>query len=263
MDILIFSDTHGRADRVEELMRRTKASIVLFLGDGLRDLNVLRDDVTLRSVRGNCDFIGADIPEKRVESFASLLALAQGEVYAVPEHVLAAISQVKTPQGIAAVCALPDARELADMGDKLILLENVQDPGNVGTILRTADAFSADGLLLVNGCADLYNPKTVRATMGAVFRCPVWNCDVSVLRELLTASGLPLYGAALRKDTVDARSVDYSRCAIAIGSEGKGLCAQMLDICDRTVLIPMQAHCESLNAAIAATVLLWEAARND
>jgi hypothetical protein len=70
-------------------------------------------------------------------------------------------------------------------------------------------------------------------------------------------------GAALRAETIDARQADYSRCAIAIGSEGRGLSAQMLDICDRTVLIPMQAHCESLNAAIAATVLLWEAARND
>ena len=96
-----------------------------------------------------------------------------------------------------------------------------------------------------------------------MFRCPVWNCGAKELRELLTASGLPLYGAALRSDTLDARSVDYSRCAIAIGSEGKGLCQEMLDICDKTILIPMSAHCESLNAAIAASVLLWEAHRND
>jgi len=76
-------------------------------------------------------------------------------------------------------------------------------------------------------------------------------------------SKLPLYGAALRSDTVDAREVDYSHCAVAIGSEGRGLSREMLEICDRTVLIPMRSHCESLNAAIAATVLLWEAARND
>ena len=133
----------------------------------------------------------------------------------------------------------------------------------MGTILRTADAFRADGVLLVNACADLYNPKTVRATMGAVFRCPVWTCGVPELRALLTASGLPLYGAALRTDTVDARSVEYGRCAIAIGSEGKGLSRELLAVCDRTVLIPMSDHCESLNAAIAASVLLWEAARND
>jgi len=182
----------------------------------------------------------------------------------VPADVMESLSPAKTPQGVLSVCGMPD-RTLPERltGKRYVVLDGVQDPGNVGTILRTADAFSADGLLLVNACADLYNPKTVRATMGAVFRCPVWNCDVSALRELLTASGLPLYGAALRADTLDARSVDYSRCAVAIGSEGRGLSAEMLAACDQTVLIPMRAHCESLNAAIAATVLLWEAARND
>jgi TrmH family RNA methyltransferase len=182
----------------------------------------------------------------------------------VPSDVMRSISPAETPQGELSVCtmrerALPEKLD----GKRYVVLDGVQDPGNVDTILRTADAFHADGVILVNACADLYNPKTVRATMGAVFRCPVWTCDADALRTLLTASELPLYGAALRADTLDARTVDYSRCAIAIGSEGKGLSAAMLDRCDQTVLIPMQAHCESLNAAIAATVLLWEAARND
>lgn len=182
----------------------------------------------------------------------------------VPGDVMKSLSPAQTPQGILSVCGMrPEKLPEKLEGKRYVVLDGVQDPGNVGTILRTADAFSADGLLLVNACADLYNPKTVRATMGAVFRCPVWPCDVAALRELLTASELPLYGAALRADTVDARTVDYSRCAVAIGSEGRGLSQAMLDVCDRTVLIPMQAHCESLNAAIAATVLLWEAARHD
>lgn len=182
----------------------------------------------------------------------------------VPGDVMKSISPAETPQGVLSVCGMPD-RTLPQRleGNRYIVLDGVQDPGNVGTILRTADAFHADGLLLVNACADLYNPKTVRATMGAVFRCPVWSCGVEELRELLAASGLPLYGAALRADTVDARTVDYSRCAIAIGSEGKGLSPEMLAACGKTVLIPMSEHCESLNAAIAASVLLWEAARND
>ena len=99
--------------------------------------------------------------------------------------------------------------------------------------------------------------------MGAVFRCPVWACTLSVLRGLLTKSGLPLYGAALRADTVDVRQADLARCAVAIGSEGKGLSAEVLEACDLTVKIPMSDHCESLNAAAAAAVLLWEAARDD
>lgn len=182
----------------------------------------------------------------------------------VPADLMKSISPAQTPQGVLSVCAMPD-RSLPERleGRRYVVLDGVQDPGNVGTILRTADAFRADGLFLVNACADLYNPKTVRATMGAVFRCPAWSCGVEELRGLLAASGLPLYGAALRADTEDARTVDYGRCAIAIGSEGRGLSREMLAVCDRTVLIPMQEHCESLNAAIAASVLLWEAARND
>ena len=97
--------------------------------------------------------------------------------------------------------------------------------------------------------------------MGAVFRLSAWTAEPQVLRELLDASGIPLYGAALREDTVDARDVDYDRCALAIGSEGRGLSETMLSLCDRTIRIPMRARCESLNAAAAATVLLWEAAR--
>ena len=140
-----------------------------------------------------------------------------------------------------------------------MVLDGVQDPGNVGTILRTADAFGADGVFLVNGCADLYNPKTVRATMGAIFRCPTWSCGLEEGLELLV--GIPLYGAALRSDTTDVRTVDYSRCALAVGSEGRGLSQALLAACTKTLLIPMQPHCESLNAAVAAAVLLWEAAR--
>ncbi len=182
----------------------------------------------------------------------------------VPADLMRSLSPTETPQGVLAVCGMR-SRCLPETlaGRRYVVLDGVQDPGNVGTILRTADAFHADGMFLVNACADLYNPKTVRATMGAVFRCPVWSCTVEELRALLDDAGLPLYGAALRSDTVDARTVDYSRCAVAIGSEGKGLSAEMLAVCDRTVLIPMSDHCESLNAAAAATVLLWEAARND
>ena len=182
----------------------------------------------------------------------------------VPGDVMRSLSPMETPQGTLFVCAMRPA-PLPEIltGRRYVVLDAVQDPGNVGTILRTADAFHVDGMFLVNGCADLYNPKTLRATMGAVFRCPVWTATAEELSVLLKKSGIPLYGAALRSDTLDARAADYSRCAIAIGSEGRGLTAQMLTLCDRTVKVPMSEHCESLNAAAAATVLLWEAARND
>ena len=165
---------------------------------------------------------------------------------AVPPDVMASISPMRTPQGMLAVCRLPDTA-LPEMlpGSRYVVLDGVQDPGNVGTVLRTADAFGCDGVLLLTGCADPYSVKTLRSSMGAVFRMPVWCTDA----------------AAMRDDTEDVRALDLRRCAIAIGSEGRGLTEQVLAMCDKTVRIPMQAHCESLNAAMAAAVLLWEAYR--
>ena len=137
-------------------------------------------------------------------------------------------------------------------------MENVQDPGNVGTILRTADAFDCDGVFIVNACADPYSPKTARATMGAVFRRDVYQCTADELCALLQKSNLPLYGTALRNDTVSLRDAELSRAAVAIGSEGRGLSAEILSKCEKTIKIPMSPRCESLNAAVAASVVLWE-----
>lgn len=180
----------------------------------------------------------------------------------VPEDIMSSISPVKTPQGVLFTCRLPQAplpRSLT--GRRYVLLDGVQDPGNVGTILRTLDAFDADGLLLTGGCADPYGWKAVRSSMGAVFRRPIYFGSSEELAALLHRSDLPLYGAALREDTVDARQADYTRCVLAIGSEGRGLSREVLDLCDQTIRIPMSDRCESLNAAIAAAVLLWESWR--
>ena len=175
---------------------------------------------------------------------------------------MTSVSPMKTPQGVLFTCRIP-ARALPEKltGRRYAVLEGVQDPGNVGTVLRTLDAFDADGLFLLPGCADVYSPKTMRASMGAVFRRPVWTCMGQELHTLLRRSGIPLYGAALRPDALDARQADYSRCALAIGSEGRGLSREVPELCDKTVLIPMSPRCESLNAAIAAAVLLWESWR--
>ena len=180
----------------------------------------------------------------------------------VPEDVMASISPMKSPQGALFTVALPSGEVPATLpGSRYMVLDGVQDPGNVGTILRTLDAFGFDGLLLLEGCADPWSVKTVRSSMGAVFRRPVWCMKAENLPGLLARSGLPLYGTALREDTEDVRAVSLDRCAIAIGSEGQGIRDTVLDMCQKTLKIPMTDRCESLNAAIAAAVLLWESYR--
>ena len=177
----------------------------------------------------------------------------------VPADVLKSASTVDTPQGMLAVCRTPDLTppETVTPG-RYLVLDGVQDPGNVGTVWRTADAFGAEGLILLPGCAEPFAPKTVRATMGACFRLPVWELTLEELTGLLDRAGLPLYATALREDTADLRQADLERAAVVIGSEGRGVSSQVLAACQATLKIPMRERCESLNAAVAAAIVLWE-----
>ena len=144
-----------------------------------------------------------------------------------------------------------------------IVLENVQDPGNVGTVLRTASAFSIDAVVLLGDCADCFSPKTVRASMGAIFRQRVLTLSREELAVWLKRQGLKLYGAALSERATDVREVDITHSTVAIGSEGHGLSRELLALCDGEIIIPMDARSESLNAAVAASVLMWEMARDN
>ena len=185
-------------------------------------------------------------------------------VVEVADSLLASIADTESPQGIVFLCkgkALAMPGELT--GERYLVLDGVQDPGNVGTIWRTADAFGAEGLILCSGCADPWNPKTVRATMGAVFRLPAYESTLETAAEKLVRAGISLYATALREDTEDIRDVSFDQAAVVIGSEGRGVSRQALELCGKTVKIPMRARCESLNAAVAASVVLWEMARND
>ena len=143
-----------------------------------------------------------------------------------------------------------------------VVLENVQDPGNVGTVLRTAAALGIDLVILTGECADPFNPKTVRAAIGALFRQRLLELPREELFTRLRAWGLPLYGAALSPQAADVRSASLTDAAVAVGNEGSGLSAELLAHCDKTIIIPMTPESESLNAAVAASLLMWEMARD-
>ena len=176
-----------------------------------------------------------------------------------PSDVLSSLCDTSTPQGVLFTCRLPDtARPMEPVGKRYLVLDGVQDPGNLGTIWRTADALGCDGLILVQLCADPFSPKVVRSTMGACFRLPVYQTGLEGLRRFCVQGGIPLYATALREDTEDVGSVDLSAAAVVIGSEGHGVSNEVLELCEKTLKIPMVERCESLNAAMAATIILWE-----
>ena len=196
-------------------------------------------------------------------SEADLLRLCEGiaaRCVLVTPELLSYAADTETPQKMIFTCRMPEqTAELA--GNRFLVLDGVQDPGNVGTIWRTADAFGADGLILLPGCADPWSPKVIRSTMGACFRLPVLTCTLEDLCSVLTARNIPLYATALREDTQDIRDADLKRAAVVIGSEGRGVSDDVLQRCEQTVKIPMRERCESLNAAMAAGIVLWESFR--
>ena len=179
--------------------------------------------------------------------------------YLVPPELLDYASPLKHSGGVlftVRICPRP----LTSPGRTLVL-ETVQDPGNLGTILRTANALDVDTVLLTGDCADPYHPKTVRAGMGAVFRQRFHEMERGQVRAFLSAHGLRLWGAALSDRAQDIRRVSLRHAAVAVGSEGRGLSREMLELCDGELIIPMNGQCESLNAAVAAAIILWELRR--
>lgn len=186
--------------------------------------------------------------------------LCCAEQYTVPSELFDYASSMKNSPGPLFTVRIPEMRENGALTNAIIL-ENVQDPGNVGTVIRSANAFHIDAVILTGACADLYNPKTARATMGAIFRQRVMELEPAKVRELLKKNGLPLYGASLSDKSQDIRTVKVSHAAVAIGSEGRGLSEEFLEICDGEVIIPMNPDSESLNAGVAAAVVMWEMAR--
>jgi TrmH family RNA methyltransferase len=170
----------------------------------------------------------------------------------VPEDVMASISPMQTPQGALFLCRLPEKTAFRPKPG-MLLLDGIQDPGNLGTILRTADALDVP-VALLEGCADPYSHKTVRASMGAVFRSPVVTTTWQEVRQ----SGIPVAVTALSDTAVDIRQADLKSMAVVIGSEGQGVRQEILDAADAQLIIPMNPRCESLNAAIAASIVMWQ-----
>ena len=181
-------------------------------------------------------------------------------VVRVPEDVMASISPMEAPQGALFLGKLPEQTEFVPKKGMLIL-DGVQDPGNIGTILRTADAMDVP-VVLLEGCADPWSWKVIRSTMGAAFRTPVVQATWEEVLGKCQEAGIPIGVTALSDRAVDIRSADLSEMALVIGSEGRGVRKEVLENADHELIIPMNPHCESLNAAIAAAIVMWEIRRS-
>lgn len=191
---------------------------------------------------------------------------AAATVYEIPEHLATHIGDTQHPQGVFCICVPPSVRLSADdlpRDGRFLVLEDVRDPGNLGTILRTAEAFGADGLLLSSGCCELYSPKVLRGSMGGALRLPV--AFVPDLPEAITRwNGQGFRTIACVAD-VAATPLPETQlgdgCLLFIGNEANGLTPLTRAACAERMTIPMKGRAESLNAAVAACIVLWELSR--
>jgi TrmH family RNA methyltransferase len=185
----------------------------------------------------------------------------------LPDHLFKKISGTETPQGVLAVCAKrrKTLKEVLDIekSDKMIILaEDINDPGNLGNIIRTAGAAGADAAVLTGNCAELYNPKVLRAAAGAVFHMPVIESrELAEAAAALKTAGIRLYAAHVRGGGAPYSLNLKDSCAFIVGNEARGISDEAGELADALVRLPMAAGAESLNAAMAAGILMYEAVR--
>jgi TrmH family RNA methyltransferase len=174
----------------------------------------------------------------------------------VPKDVMESVSPMQTPQGALFLCRLPEEKPFVPKPG-MLLLDGIQDPGNLGTILRTADALQIP-VALLEGCADPYSHKVVRSSMGAVFRMEIPQTTWQEVKAACAEQNIPIAVTALSDTAQDLRQAPLRTMAVVIGSEGQGVRDEILNYAQKALIIPMNPHCESLNAAIAAAIVMWQ-----
>lgn len=185
----------------------------------------------------------------------------RGEVLEITPEVAAAIADTKSPQGVFCLCAIPEEPLFAIRPEgRYLLLDGLQDPGNLGTIIRGAEAFGVTALVLGQGCPDRFSPKVLRSTMGGVFRLPVFRSgDLPGTIRQMREAGLTVWAAMLDPGARPIRQLpEEGGLGVVIGNEGSGVSRAVAGACDGAVYIPIAPRTESLNAAVAATVIMWE-----
>lgn len=218
-------------------------------------------------------FVREDAADRAMPVLASAVGERNVRAVLLGESAFDKISPEKSPDGVICMAKALDkfhkfatikkGEPVSARGERLLLLESMRDPGNLGTVLRSAAAFGVDRVVLSADCAELYNPRTLRAGMGAVFKLPTTRVDdLPAAIALLRAEGRRVWAAALNAEAarLDQLKLAEGDCFL-IGNEGHGLTDAAIDAADGAVFIPMREHTESLNAAAAAAVCLWEQAR--
>ena len=229
-----------------------------FVAEGLR---LVEDAVNSGLVPTNI-FATENFVSKFPDKFSKISKNCE-KIYLITDALAQKISDTKTPQGIFAVFATLDKNLNLDKiynNGHFIFIVSLQDPGNVGTIIRTAEAMGLDGVIMTSDSPDAFSPKVLRSTMGSAFRIPIVVCDDAIKTiELFHKNEFTTYAAALEENSVKLGGFKFpEKSVVLIGNEANGLQSNVIDCCKQTLMIPMKGNAESLNAASAANMIMWE-----
>lgn len=238
--------------------RKARYEQNLFVTEGIK----LTDEAYNAGCNPHTIFVTEDAMDRYFDKIQPM-ALASQNFLRISQSVAKKLAYSASTQGIFGMFGMLDndmSNVRIDCNGKNLLLSSLQDPGNIGTILRTAAAFGVDQVILSNDCPDLYSLKVLRASMGGVFKIPfLITDDICRNIKMLKKTGIAVYAAALDNQAVSIRDLSLNNgCAVVIGNEGNGLSQQVIDECSKTMIIPMNPGSESLNAAMAAGIVLWE-----
>lgn len=199
--------------------------------------------------------------EKNTATAETAVSASPGaELFTVSDAVISKLTDELSPEGICAVAEKPARFDEIKPGSFVLICDRLSDPGNAGSVLRSARAFGAGTVIFSADCADIYSPKVLRGAMGAVFAHNIiTGADTLKTVRELTEKGFKTYAAALHTDAAPLSKADLSGgCAVVIGNEGRGLSADVISACDSSLFIEMEPCCESLNAATAASVIMYK-----
>lgn len=254
--MLISSKDNPRIKRVVKLLASAKArrESGLFAAEGLRlCFDALSSNIKIESL------FFTKTAETRYKDRLEQLKAVSSECFLVDEKVFEKMGDTVTPQGVLAICHTPSREEEIPLGASYIAMERVADPSNLGAVSRSAEAFGIEGIILGGDGCDPFSPKALRASMGALMRLPVFVCpDFCAAIEALKCKGARAIGAVVREGKNLGEFAFKKGDVVLIGNEADGLSDEAIAICDEKVTIPMTGRAESLNAATAATVFIWE-----
>ena len=256
---IITSSQNSTVKLVKALhMKKYRDLYGLYFVEGIKIINeALRERVPIEKLIFSEDFsvdqLDYEYSSDKINRFDSVF---------VSNNIFKQISDVKSPQGVIAIVN-KHRIELKNILQRssyfMVVLDRVQDPGNVGSIIRTVDAAGGDAVALLKGSADPYNPKTLRSTMGSIFRVPIFEIEESEsFMEYLISAGTHLIASCLNGENLFYWNENYNRIALIIGNESKGISKEIMNLASSRVTIPMAGKAESLNASVAAGILIYE-----